>query len=79
MPIHASYPAGDRRRLLHDFSNDLNSLKMNLEVMQMARDDPDEFAQLVDLMQSTIKCHQARIDAVLKLVLDVEVVPLADA
>lgn len=79
MPIHASFHAIDRRHLLHDFLNDINSLKMNLEALQIVRDDPDEFTELVDLMHSTIDSHEARFEAALRLLLDAEVVPQADA
>ncbi len=60
----------DRRKIKHDFMNDLNSLLMTLEALQMVREEPDEFAELVALMQSTINSFVARIDAVLKLIPD---------
>ncbi len=48
-------------KLRHDFANDIGSLKMNVEVLRLVREKPDEFEQLVELMQETISILEARL------------------
>ena len=51
----------DQRKLKHDFLNDINSLRMGIEALEMLRDDPVEFAELVDVMRETVKVFEDRL------------------
>ena len=56
----------DVKKLKHDFLNDINSLKLNLEALEMLRDDPQEFAVLLELMRDTVHLFQDRVEFTLQ-------------
>lgn len=53
-------------KIRHDFANDINSLKMNLEALDMAQDDPEQHAALVRLMHDTIDGLHQRLNTVVQ-------------
>ncbi len=55
------------RKLKHDFLNDISSLKMNVEALQLMREEPEEFDELISLMRGTIQLFEDRLDSVLSL------------
>ncbi|MEZ6089828.1 MAG: hypothetical protein R3C05_17730 [Pirellulaceae bacterium] len=46
---------------MHEFKNDLGSLRMNLEAIKLSRDDPDEHQELIELMFDTVSTLENRI------------------
>ena len=60
----------DVRNLKHDFLNDINSLKLNLEALELLREDPQEFGVLIELMRDTVRLLQDRVDATLQCMTD---------
>lgn len=60
----------DRRKLKHDFANDIYSLKINLDALQMLRDNPEEFSTLLALMRDTLQTFQQRIESTMALIPD---------
>jgi len=61
VPQNLAYTELNSRKLRHDFANDISSLKMNVEVLKLTREDPDEFEQLIELMQGTISTLESRL------------------
>ena len=65
MSTHAKLSSEDRRKLKHDFNNDLNSLKLNLDALQIVREDHDQFLELIELMRETLNTLQSRVESTL--------------
>jgi hypothetical protein len=61
-------PTAELSKLRHDFANDINCLKMNLDAIHMVRADPEEVSELVRLMECSLQLLQERINATLKLI-----------
>jgi hypothetical protein len=70
MAADTNASAVDRRKLKHDFANDIYSLKINLEALQMLRDNPEEFSTLLALMRDTLQTFQQRIETTIALIPD---------
>ena len=72
MHSNPSQASADCAKLRHDLRNDIGSLKMNLEALRLMRDDANEHAELIELMQGTIKMMQERLEFALKLIADAD-------
>jgi hypothetical protein len=59
-------PQDELKQLRHDFLNDINSLRMNLEALNMVREDPDEFVTLTEMMRDTISVLHERVEHALQ-------------
>lgn len=68
MPFENSYTASDLKTLTHDFANDINCLKMNLQTLEMMRDDAELHAKLIQLMNDSVDILQQRIRSTLILI-----------
>lgn len=55
----------DSRKLRHDFANDISSLKLNIAVLTMLHENPEEFAELTQLMRETVSTLESRLTLVL--------------
>jgi hypothetical protein len=60
----------DILKLRHDFANDIGSLKMSVEVLRLVRENPDEFEQLITLMQETVSTLESRLMQSLDAMID---------
>ena len=52
----------DCAKLRHDFANDIGSLKLNVETLRIMRENPEDFAELIDIMLGTIRTLEQRIN-----------------
>lgn len=68
MPYESCPIADELKTLTHDFANDINSLKMNLQILEFSREDAEEHAKLIQVMNDTVATLQQRIEGTFELI-----------
>lgn len=55
----------DDRQLKHDVANDLYSLRMNVDALNMMRESEPEFSELIQMMHRSLSMLEERLGEVL--------------